>query len=100
MSVNENQNLAGVTSESPRPALAKKINWNLIAHLPADGIVYLGSPEYGAFLVCHRPATKMHVEQLLAETGDGLNRRRMTPRKNKPHNWAQNEQKIGMNFGE
>jgi hypothetical protein len=67
------------------------INWNLIARLPADGIVYPGSPEYGAFRVTHRPADKMHVEQILAETGEGLHRRRMVPRKGKPHNWAQVE---------
>ena len=68
-----------------------KVNWNLIAKLPADGTVYPGGPDYGAFRVCHKAADRMHVESLLAETGIGVQRRRLVPRPGKPQKWAQCE---------
>ena len=73
-----------------------KINWALIAHLPADGSIYEGGPDYGAFRVCHIPATRLHVASLVAETGTGFYRRRMVPAgKNKPQKWAAQEQISG-----
>lgn len=65
-----------------------KVNWMLIANLPADGVVYQGSPEYGAFRVRHLPYTRLKCEQILAETSEGLMRRRLVPRKGKPYSWA------------
>lgn len=67
------------------------VNWQLINRLPADGVVYAGSPEYGAFKVCHVPATTHHVEHLLAETGIGLLRRRWVPKVNAPKRLAATE---------
>ena len=52
-----------------------KIAWNKISYLPADGIIYTGSPEMGTLRACHTPCTSTRAEQLLAETPVGLFRK-------------------------
>ncbi|MDP2323281.1 MAG: hypothetical protein Q8N51_04535, partial [Gammaproteobacteria bacterium] len=74
----EYDNLEGI-EDTENPSVVK-VNWGLIATLPADGVIYPGGPEYGAFRIVHKPADRHTVEALLADTGIGLQRRRLVPR--------------------
>ena len=67
----------------------RTINWNLIRKLPADAAIVTGSPEYGCFRCAHIPAKRYNVEMLLAETGEGIVRRLLEPRKGLPSKWGQ-----------
>lgn len=49
--------------------------WKLIIELPADGKPY--NVAGIAFRATHKPADKMHVEQVIAETQFGTLRRRL-----------------------
>ena len=66
----------------------RKINWTLIRTLPADAAIVTGGPEYGCFRCAHVPADRHHVEMLLAETGEGLVRRLLEPRKGQPSKYT------------
>jgi len=69
-----------------------KINWHLISRLPADDEVYNGGPEYGAFKVSHKAATRHSAEMLLAEIGNNeLARRVLIPVRNSPAKWSQSQ---------
>lgn len=71
-----------------------KIAWHKIAALPADGIIYTGSPEMGTLRVCHVPARKFTCEHLLAETPAGLYRRLPVIHKDKPSSWGHAHQLV------